>query len=1040
MFHRFGQKAIALLVCFVMLPVWGILPTYLANAQATTATTTQAFKDESQVQEEFQADAIDRNINLPQKMTALQLQPGVDFLTETKNTDATLVAEVQAIISKAQAWSMNTLVVITQTEDGTLLQNQTLARSKMTEGLTMDPVTALIDAAKANNLFVLCTLDLTAQTVNGKALRPDYYNAAVADEAAGRARQFAHDYHPDGVLFTGWEYTPAKDAYDRYLNSASGIGFENELNEQTGALIDSAAYGVQITDFAMAIGLWCNTVWANKTTDTRGSQTTAAHQMKTDDYLDLPTLLAGKKVDYLYIDCPGSLTDTKIPFERVAAWWQQIGTQYDLPITLLLHNEKLGQATGFSSPDQIVRQVIAADKAGVRHFAFASFQGLAKNWQDSTDVLQKQLAKELNTQLVLKDLYMTRPSKGNFVTYDNTVLFTGTGDPNFPLTLNGKKLEIDAKGNFASEQTLKLGKNTFTISHKSTTFTYVVQKKVLVIKGASPLQGVAANGGTTLSFTMKAYKGATCYAMLGKVKIPLTASESTDEADRESDYVDYSGVYTLPAAKEQKQNLGQVAFYASYMGMNESKKGGNITVNAKPPAPKPPPTTTTKPTAAGDQDDPKDDQVTAGEDAVVLAGAKLIQIVTDRAETFRTTTLDNWADSLTFDYPGGTYDFVESTVTFTDTYSVPNQTYTYFNLRSGRRVYHIDYDSLTGKPITVCKEITDTKIMQSVARNHIQKAEVTNDGRNTVFTIEMNKPVNPVFDLPDVTYAPSSAVNFHPVSPTTGFAPTYLSFKIPYVDNAPNLTPPSGSLFSKFESSIIQEDGARKLFIKCYFHNGKAFSGADAKIDDQGRLIVTIRNAFAIEKADNRFGYSLKGLKVGITPGHGGGDPGALGFKGINEKDLNFAVADLVGEYLEEAGATVVQLPREINDKTAGLIQKMENARKEDPDILLCLHHNSAGSSATGVETYYYTSFTYTMAKAINDQIAKDCGIYNRGAKMDVKYMTRDKTFPAILLEYGFISNPKEFANLSDPEYQKKEAMATVKGIIQYALSMQPTA
>ena len=343
-----------------------------------------------------------------------------------------------------------------------------------------------------------------------------------------------------------------------------------------------------------------------------------------------------------------------------------------------------------------------------------------------------------------------------------------------------------------------------------------------------------------------------------------------------------------------------------------------------------------------------------------------------------------------------------------------------------------------------CKVITDQKLRDAVVNNRLNRFSMAVSGKNTLLTFDLAHPVSAVISLAGVEYSANQPMD-HTVRK---YDPTYLLVEIPYIGDIPKITVPAGSTFEKVTANRVTdpESGIRKLQFKLYFKKGKAFSGVSTYLDDKGRLIVSVRNKMNIQKADNPFGYRLDGVRIGITPGHGGGDIGASGFGGINEVDLNFAVADLVGKYLSSIGADVVQLPRDITDRKEGLHLKMENARKIHPDILLCPHHNSSASSSnSGTETYYYAPFTQPMAYCINSRIAAaypdmygyTSSSFNRGAKYSPKYMCRDMRFPAVLIEYGFVNNPKEFAVLSKKENQDILAKATVQGIIDYILGQQ---
>ena len=51
--------------------------------------------------------------------------------------------------------------------------------------------------------------------------------------------------------------------------------------------------------------------------------------------------------------------------------------------------------------------------------------------------------------------------------------------------------------------------------------------------------------------------------------------------------------------------------------------------------------------------------------------------------------------------------------------------------------------------------------------------------------------------------------------------------------------------------------------------------------------------------------------------------------------------------------------------------------------------------------------------------------------------IVRESYAPAVIIECGFLSNPEDERNLSDPEYQKKLAKGIARGIMDYLLDVK---
>ena len=175
--------------------------------------------------------------------------------------------------------------------------------------------------------------------------------------------------------------------------------------------------------------------------------------------------------------------------------------------------------------------------------------------------------------------------------------------------------------------------------------------------------------------------------------------------------------------------------------------------------------------------------------------------------------------------------------------------------------------------------------------------------------------------------------------------------------------------------------------------------------------------------------------KVFIDAGHGGTDPGALGY-GYRESDLNLQVAKKVESKLKSKGIDV-KMSRN-SDIFYSLSERAEMANDYGADAFVSIHQNSAeAKSANGIETYYNRKKEEDrpLSNDIQKQVISQTGANNRGVKnAEFTVLVKSKMISA-LVECGFITNESEVKKLSDPSYQDKLATGIADGIEEYLKS-----
>jgi N-acetylmuramoyl-L-alanine amidase len=203
-----------------------------------------------------------------------------------------------------------------------------------------------------------------------------------------------------------------------------------------------------------------------------------------------------------------------------------------------------------------------------------------------------------------------------------------------------------------------------------------------------------------------------------------------------------------------------------------------------------------------------------------------------------------------------------------------------------------------------------------------------------------------------------------------------------------------------------------------------------------------------------------KPLRVLLDPGHGGNDEGASsGSPAIKEKDLTLALARRIGAQLKRAGLHVDYT--RTRDATLSLDERSRIARRKKADLFISVHANHAGNSdACGVETYVLPPSGYPgtaegsrargwqignrndfhntlLGFSIHRNLAATPGTVDRGLKRQSFFVLRETSCPAVLLEFGFLSNPTEARRMLCADWQERSAEAVAAGVLAYARKVE---
>ena len=248
---------------------------------------------------------------------------------------------------------------------------------------------------------------------------------------------------------------------------------------------------------------------------------------------------------------------------------------------------------------------------------------------------------------------------------------------------------------------------------------------------------------------------------------------------------------------------------------------------------------------------------------------------------------------------------------------------------------------------------------------------------------------------------------------------------------------------------------------------------------DPPRIVLDV--ARPVDPGSRESREQLTPLKtIVLDAGHGGHDSGATGPSGLMEKDLVLDVTRRVAKLVEARLGLKVLLTRD-SDNFVTLRDRTSFANRQHADLFVSIHANAHREAAAhGVETYFLSSEatdsaarqvaalensavqleqptgrgsgqvdivkailwdlaqsefqveSSRLAEVVHDSMAQTLRISNRGVKQAGFYVLGGAAMPAILLEIGFVTNPKEERRLKDTKYRDEIARAILAGLAEY--------
>ncbi len=931
---------------------------------------------------------------LPSDMRASVITPSVDFYKDPEEDADALESELDNIFSDFSEIGLNTVIINTVCDDK---EFYSLANGDE----DTDPAAAAIASAYNCGISPYIVLDL------GHLMSDCRSGAEAIDTLVSRVHRFALRYQCAGIILDDYYARRNVESFTSYMNNGSGIGYKNWLYDTAEQYFRTAAEVIRGTDNSIAAGFIINDMWANSASDPSGSETSDAVQAYYDGYSDTKSFIEKDYVDFVLLRAYGSVTSAALPFEKVTGWWGALTDEYDIPLYVVHHNEYLGTSTaGWGGEDQLLKQLTIAKKIdSYSGSVFNSFGKLLEDPLGSTETLTSYFNEQIDEGTLFEDLKMTSPQALKYTTTEATATFMGSFDSNFPVYFNGEEIKLNDAGNFYFEKKLADGLNTFTISHKSKTYTYNITRKITVLKGIgtaiSEGKSLTVDGGTKITLTARAYKGATVYGTVNGTTVGM--KETTDTADEDevnSSYARYTGTYTVPAGIiGQKQELGKIHIFASYSGYSMEAVGASVTVNAEPE-----PVKKEEAVIVNDAEDPGSGEVfaTLASTRSSSETVKYVKTLSDFTMVYDGKTADDIPSPVFSQLPAGSLEIYKST------------SGNYYVTESGKRIA-ASASVLEDGPAIDSNNLFVKSIGTTSGQSYIKLRLDHRTGFN------MRLAGNSYYTAWDGEYNVSDFTATH----------LYITFEnVTSVTTLPSFE--HNQVFRSGKWDTVTEDNGTKFRLILELRQPGVYVGHSAKYNSDGDLILW----FPVPV------NTLSGITVVIDPGHGYGkspdvfDPGAIGE--VVEQEVVLAISKELESQLKAAGANVVRLPTESEYLLTK--ERPKYARQYGCDIYISVHANKATGEARGTEVYYFTSYSQPLAAQISSAVSKyySTNVYsdgvdkNRGARYSYYHVTLQQDFPSVLVETGFVDNIMDAMALASETHRKGIAAGIVTGIKNY--------
>lgn len=186
-----------------------------------------------------------------------------------------------------------------------------------------------------------------------------------------------------------------------------------------------------------------------------------------------------------------------------------------------------------------------------------------------------------------------------------------------------------------------------------------------------------------------------------------------------------------------------------------------------------------------------------------------------------------------------------------------------------------------------------------------------------------------------------------------------------------------------------------------------------------------------------------------LDAGHGIPDEGAQSNNGTTEAAINLSIVLKIQKLLENSGATVILTRSDENaiyeidaktlsqQKVSDIKNRVKIGNNSSADIFVSIHLNKIPQNQyDGWQTFYRNGDenSKNLATQIQNNLNTTISKENHRVPHTLNniYIMKHVEIPISIVECGFLSNPKEEADLQTNDYQDKLAWGIYNGIMDY--------